>query len=130
MGERHLCHALLSYMKYYNEVRTHLSLEKDAPVSRPIERAGHILCRPVLGGLHHQYVRILLTIETTITFGIRFSIHTMRGDPCDLLTKHMLAIAKAGFKQQIATVANFRFKTFLSEFLVGMVNQLVSMANS
>jgi hypothetical protein len=38
----------------------------------------------------------------------------------------MLAIAKAGFKQQIATVANFRFKTFLSEFLVGMVDQLVS----
>jgi hypothetical protein len=33
-------------------------LEKDAPVSRTIERAGHILCRPVLGGLHHQYVRI------------------------------------------------------------------------
>jgi hypothetical protein len=26
-------------MKYYNEVRTHLSLEKDAPVSRTIERA-------------------------------------------------------------------------------------------
>jgi hypothetical protein len=33
-GERHLCHLLLSYMKYYNEARTHLSLEKDAPVSR------------------------------------------------------------------------------------------------
>ena len=58
MGERHLRHVLLSYMKYYNEIRTHLSLEKDAPVSRPIERAGHILCRPILGGLHHQYVRI------------------------------------------------------------------------
>ena len=51
-GERHLCHLLLSYMKYYNEVRTHLSLEKDAPVSRAVERAGSILCRPVLGGLH------------------------------------------------------------------------------
>jgi hypothetical protein len=53
-GERHLRHILLSYMKYYNEVRTHLSLEKDTPVSR----TGHILCRPVLGGLHHQYIRI------------------------------------------------------------------------
>ena len=30
-GERHLRHVLLSYMKYYNEMRTHLSLEKDAP---------------------------------------------------------------------------------------------------
>jgi transposase InsO family protein len=57
-GERHLRHVLASYMKYYNEVRTHLSLEKDAPVSRTIERAGHILCRLILGGLHHQYVRI------------------------------------------------------------------------
>src|SRR5712672_1441335 len=57
-GERHLRHVLLSYLKYYNEVRTHLSLEKDAPVSRAVERVGSILCRPVLGGLHHQYVRI------------------------------------------------------------------------
>ena len=58
LGERHLRHILLSYLKYYNEVRTHLSLEKDAPISRAVERAGRILCRPVLGGLHHQYVRI------------------------------------------------------------------------
>jgi transposase InsO family protein len=36
---------------------THLSLNKDAPVPRAVERAGRILCRPVLGGLHHQYVR-------------------------------------------------------------------------
>jgi transposase InsO family protein len=57
-GERHLRHILLSYMKYYNEVRTHLSLEKDTPVSRAVERSGRILCRPVLGGLHHQYIRI------------------------------------------------------------------------
>jgi hypothetical protein len=42
---------LLSYMKYHNEVRTHLSLEKDAPVSRAVELAGRILCRPILGGL-------------------------------------------------------------------------------
>jgi transposase InsO family protein len=55
LGERHLRHVLLSYLKYYNEVRTHLSLEKDAPISRAVERAGRILCRPVLGGLHHQY---------------------------------------------------------------------------
>src|SRR3984957_12682752 len=57
-GERHLRDVLLSYMKYHNEIRTHLSLEKDAPVSRAVKLAGTILCRPVLGGLHHQYVRI------------------------------------------------------------------------
>jgi hypothetical protein len=33
-------------------------LDKDAPVSRAIEVAGRIFGRPVLGGLHHQYVRI------------------------------------------------------------------------
>src|SRR3979411_658617 len=51
-SERHLRHLLLCYMKYYNGARTHLSLEKDAPVSRAVDRAGHILCRPILGGLH------------------------------------------------------------------------------
>jgi hypothetical protein len=45
-------------MGYYNEARTHLSLNKDAPVPRAVERDGHILCRPVLGGLHQQYIRI------------------------------------------------------------------------
>ena len=57
-GERHLRHALLSYMNYYNEVRTHLSLGKDAPVSRVVHAVGRILPRPILGGLHHEYVRI------------------------------------------------------------------------
>jgi transposase InsO family protein len=57
-GERHLRHLLLSYMNYYNETRTHLSLSKDAPMSRATEVAGRIICRPILGGLHHQYARI------------------------------------------------------------------------
>src|SRR5712664_2718949 len=57
-SERHLRHLLNSYQKYYNEARTHLSLHKDAPVSRAVDRAGHILCRPILGGLHHRYARI------------------------------------------------------------------------
>ena len=57
-GERHLRHLLLSYMNYYNGTRTHLSLHKDAPISRAAETVGRILCRPILGGLHHQYARI------------------------------------------------------------------------
>jgi transposase InsO family protein len=57
-GERHLRHVLLSYMTYYNGTRTYLSLNKDAPNSRAAETAGRILCRPILGGLHHQYARI------------------------------------------------------------------------
>ena len=58
IGEQHLRHVLMCYMEYYNAVRTHLSLGKDAPVRRLIQRTGRIQVRPVLGGLHHQYVRI------------------------------------------------------------------------
>ena len=57
-GECHLRHLLRSYLNYYNETRTHLSLDKDAPVSRAIQTVGRMFARPVLGGLHHQYVRI------------------------------------------------------------------------
>src|ERR1700730_9425708 len=57
-GERHLRHMLLSYLAYYNGARTHLSLNKDAPVPRAVQAAGRIHASPILGGLHHQYVRI------------------------------------------------------------------------
>jgi transposase InsO family protein len=58
VGERHLRHMLLSYMAYYNDVRTHLSLDKDAPIPHAADTAGRIICQPILGGLHHQYTRI------------------------------------------------------------------------
>jgi hypothetical protein len=57
-GKRHLRHLLESYHRYYNEARTHLSLDKDAPVSRPVQVVGSIVAKPLLGGLHHQYIRI------------------------------------------------------------------------
>lgn len=57
-GERHLRHLLNSYQRYYNEVRTHLSLQKDAPIPRAVRSAGRIVPVPLLGGLHHQYVRV------------------------------------------------------------------------
>jgi hypothetical protein len=57
-GEKHLLHLLKSYQTYYNEARTHLSLNKDAPCSRAIQAMGRIVANPHLGGLHHQYVRI------------------------------------------------------------------------
>jgi transposase InsO family protein len=57
-GERHLRHLLRSYQKYYNEARTHLSLCKNAPVSREARAVGAVISVPMLGGLHHQYVRI------------------------------------------------------------------------
>jgi transposase InsO family protein len=58
VGERHLRHVLLSYKEFYNDTRTHLALNKDAPMSRAAQTAGRIICHPILGGLHHQYGRI------------------------------------------------------------------------
>ena len=49
---------VLSYMTYYSEARTHLSLNKDAPTPRQVQGVGRIFAKPRLGGLHHQYVRI------------------------------------------------------------------------
>jgi Integrase core domain len=57
-GERHLRRMVLSYTGYYSGTRTHLSLNKDAPIPRAAENAGRIICRPILGGLHHQYCRM------------------------------------------------------------------------
>jgi transposase InsO family protein len=57
-GEQHLQQVLKSYASYYNTARTHRSLDKDAPVSRPVQRIGRIVSHAVVGGLHHQYVRI------------------------------------------------------------------------
>ena len=57
-GGRHLRHVLSCYMNYYNTVRPHLSLDKDAPIQCLAQTIGCIKARPLLGGLLHQYVRI------------------------------------------------------------------------
>jgi transposase InsO family protein len=58
LGEAHLRRILKNYAAYYNGARTHRSLQKDAPVSRPVQRSGAIISHAILGGLHHQYARI------------------------------------------------------------------------
>jgi transposase InsO family protein len=58
MGEANLRRTLKAYARYYNEVRTHRSLDKDTPKARSIQFVGMVRARPVLGGLHHQYVRM------------------------------------------------------------------------
>jgi hypothetical protein len=45
-------------MAHHNEDRTHLSLNKDAPMPREVQIVGRIFAKPHLGGLHRQYVRI------------------------------------------------------------------------
>ena len=58
LGEAHLRRILRAYVGYYNDIRTHWSLDKDAPVSRPVQWIGSIKSNPILGGLHHHYVRV------------------------------------------------------------------------
>jgi transposase InsO family protein len=59
-GEAHLRRILVSYAVYYNQVRTHLALQKDAPLHRPVQRSGAIIALPILAGLHHKYVLMQL----------------------------------------------------------------------
>ena len=58
-GESSLRRTLKSYFDYYHGARTHLSLEKDAPETRPVEppELGSIVELPEVGGLHHRYAR-------------------------------------------------------------------------
>jgi putative transposase len=47
------------YFRYYQQTRSHLSLDKNAPDLRLIElpATGKIVQRPEVGGLHHRYLR-------------------------------------------------------------------------
>src|SRR6266702_1519087 len=50
LSEAHLRRILKAYARYYNDIRTHWSLDKDAPLSRPVQRTGIINSHAVLGG--------------------------------------------------------------------------------
>jgi transposase InsO family protein len=58
LSEAHLRRILTAYAAYYNGLRTHLALDKDAPLRRPVQSVGRIVSAPVLGGLHHHYARM------------------------------------------------------------------------
>jgi transposase InsO family protein len=57
-GEQHLRRVLALYAQYYNQTRTHLALNKDAPLGRAVQCSGPIIATPILFGLHHHYERI------------------------------------------------------------------------
>jgi transposase InsO family protein len=59
INERGLRRALAAYIEYYLKSRTHVALNKDAPVSRSVAAPGdgEIVAIPCLGGLHHRYER-------------------------------------------------------------------------
>ena len=60
LNEQHLRRLLREYVDYYHACRTHLSLEKDAPSSRPVEPPvlGKVKAIRKVGGLHHHYRRL------------------------------------------------------------------------
>ena len=51
--------ALTAYIACYMQARTHLALDKDAPIARPVmpPSAGCIVATAQVGGLHHRYDR-------------------------------------------------------------------------
>ena len=57
--ETGLHRVLKSYFEYYERTRTHLSLEKDAPIPRTVQppELGTVVEFPEVGGLHHRYER-------------------------------------------------------------------------
>ncbi len=55
---RHLKRTLASYFVYYHDSRTHLGLDKQCPIPRPVSSIGKIIKIPQLGGLHHRYERL------------------------------------------------------------------------
>jgi hypothetical protein len=56
--EAQLRRVLRNYASYYNQVWTHLSLQKNAPDFRRPQKLGPSASISILGGLHHQYVRV------------------------------------------------------------------------
>jgi transposase InsO family protein len=84
LGEAHMRRTLKSYARYYNGVRTHRSLNKDAPVSRPVQRSGFINSHAILGGLHHHYARVLF-----------FGTHSGTVRPSRLTDRSIANIVKA-----------------------------------
>ena len=58
LGEAHLRRILRAYARYYNDIRTHRSLNKDAPAFRPLQWVSKIKSHAILGGLHQHYVRV------------------------------------------------------------------------
>ena len=58
-NEKHLQRLVFDYVAYYNEDRCHLSVEKDAPVPRPMmprpSATAKVVALPRVGGIHHRY---------------------------------------------------------------------------
>ena len=58
-NEASLYRHVKSFLAYYHESRTHLSLAKDTPAPRPVHppELGTVVAIPQVGGVHHRYER-------------------------------------------------------------------------
>jgi transposase InsO family protein len=59
LDERHLRWVLQEYLAYYHRARPHQGLNQETPLPQPrlLSSDASIRCRPILGGLHHEYFR-------------------------------------------------------------------------
>jgi len=59
LSQAHLKRILAGYVAYYNGSRTHLSLDMDSPIARPVQAPdkGKVTSVPQVGGLRHRYER-------------------------------------------------------------------------
>jgi transposase InsO family protein len=59
VNESSLRRILKSYFEYYDHTRTHLALDKDAPIPRSVQapESGRVVELIQVGGLHHRYER-------------------------------------------------------------------------
>lgn len=60
LSQNQLLRILDEYIEHYNNCRTHLSLKKNSPIRRNIEKpeTGRVIAIPKVGGLHHLYKRV------------------------------------------------------------------------
>ena len=60
LNQYHLYRLLEEYIEYYHQDRTHYHLDKDPPLSRPVQTKesddDKVIALPRVGGLHHKYV--------------------------------------------------------------------------
>jgi len=90
LNESHLRRIVKSYLNYFQECRTHLSLAKDCPEPRatdPPENGGIVVAFPKVGGLHHVYRRKTAWFRSRLIF--RNHNHTRCAWPCTLGPAHV-----------------------------------------
>jgi transposase InsO family protein len=60
LNQNHLYRLLEEYIEYYHQDRTHYHLDKDPPLSRPVQTKesgdDKVIALPRVGGLHHKYI--------------------------------------------------------------------------